>query len=84
MYTAPALKSVYFGKPVRFDASAPADEERHRICTEMMDAITAMARDLPEHKVVPYPNIPKSEYPSNKSVNKEFDSNGISYSCTWT
>ena len=83
MYTAPALKSVYFGKPVRFDASAPADEERHRICTEMMDAITAIARDLPEHKVVPYPNIPKSEYPSNKSVNKEFDSNGISYSCPW-
>ena len=83
MYTAPALKAVYFGKPVRYDSSAPAEEERARISREMMDAVTAIARDLPEHTVVPYPNIPKSEYPSNKSITKEFDSNGISYSCTW-
>jgi len=84
MYTAPALKAVYFGGPIRFDPCAPASEERMRICTEMMDAVTDIARSLPEHTVVPYPNIPKREYPSNKSITKEFDSNGVSYSCAWT
>jgi hypothetical protein len=83
MYTAPALKSVYFGKPVRYDSSAPAEEERERICREMMDRITGMARSLPEHTVVPYPNIPKSEYPSNKAINKEFSSNGLFDSEAW-
>ena len=77
MYTAPSLKKVYLGKPVKFDASAPAKEERKRICACIMDEITDMARGLPEHTVVPYPNIPKKDYPSNKDINKRFDSNGL-------
>jgi hypothetical protein len=83
MYTAPELKTVYLGKPVKFDASAPIDDERERICMEMMDGITKIARSLPEHTVVPYPNIPKKEYPSNKAVSKEFNSNGLSDTKAW-
>lgn len=40
-------------------------EERKRICDALMDDITAMALSLPEHTVVPYPNIPKKQYPKN-------------------
>lgn len=84
MYTAPALHRVYLGKPVRFDSSAPIEEERGRIGREMMDRITLMARSLPEHPVVPYPNIPKSEYPSNKAITKEFSSNGLFDTEAWS
>ena len=84
MYTAPRLKTVYLGKPVKFDSSAPIDEERKRICKEMMDGITGIARSLPEHTVVPYPNIPEWEYPSNNALTKEFNSNGLSDTKTWT
>ena len=65
MYLAPRLKTIYFGQPVAFRPDAPAEEERQRICTELMDAITHMAVSLPEHTVIPYPNIPKKQYPKN-------------------
>ena len=65
MYTAPALAGIHFGKTVRFDPDAPADEERKRICTELAEAITGLAKALPEHRVVPYLNIPKNQYPKN-------------------
>ncbi|MBO4915041.1 MAG: hypothetical protein J5449_07525 [Oscillospiraceae bacterium] len=65
LYVAPALKGLYFGKPVRFDSSAPVDEERRRICDAMMDGVTELACSLPEHTVVPYRNIPKKDYPKN-------------------
>ena len=77
MYTAPDLRAVYFGNPVRFDPSAPIAQERTRISMAMMDAITEIARSLPEHTVVPYPNIPEKDYPSNKDVSMMFDSNGL-------
>ena len=77
MYTAPGLKTVYLGPAVKFDSKAPIAKERERICSAMMDSITETARSLPEHTVVPYPNIPKKDYPSNKAVTKEFDSNGL-------
>ena len=41
------------------------DEERKRICTELAEAITGLAKALPEHRVVPYLNIPKNQYPKN-------------------
>ena len=66
MYTAPRLKRLYFGKPVRYDHSAPAAQERERISKAMMEGITEIASSLPEHTVVPYPNMPSSEYPTNK------------------
>ena len=65
MYTAPALKSICFGEPVRFRPDAPAAEERARICSELASSITAMATALPRHTVVPYLNIPKKQYPLN-------------------
>lgn len=65
MYIAPRRKQVCFGKPVRFDAAAPIGAERNRICGELMDAITEIAISLPEHIVVPYPNVPKRQYPKN-------------------
>ncbi len=65
MYVAPRLGILSFGPPVRFDPHAPAEEERQRICSELMEAITAQARALPPHTVIPYLNIPKSRYPLN-------------------
>lgn len=68
MYTAPNMKALYFGKPIRFDHTAPKEAERKRICAELMDGITEIANNLPEHTVIPYPNVPKREYPTNKEL----------------
>ena len=65
MYTAPRLSGIYFGKPVRYDPEAPDNEARKRICGTLLEAISDLASILPEHTVVPYPNIPKNEYPKN-------------------
>ena len=65
LYLAPRLKTMYFGAPIAFDPKAPIARERKRICSALMDAITAMAVSLPEHVVVPYPNVPKKQYPKN-------------------
>ena len=65
LYIAPTLKKMYIGKPLRFCAEAPINEERQRICDYLMAEITEIARALPEHTVVPYRNIPKRLYPSN-------------------
>lgn len=66
LYVAPRLKKVFFGKPVAFDSNAPLDEERERICKYLMEEITAIARALPVHTVVPYENISRKEYMLNK------------------
>ncbi len=63
MYLAPRLSRMCYGKPIRFDASAPIAGERSRICSYLMEAITDIARAQPAHTVVPYPNIPKRDYP---------------------
>ena len=68
MYLAPRLHKVYFCKPIRFDPTAPIAEERRRVCQALMDSITAQAVSLPEHIVVPYPNIPKKDYKTNHST----------------
>ena len=65
IYVAPALAGVYVGDPVAFDPDAPIAGERRRICGALMDAITDMAVSLPEHRVVPYPNVSKRDYPKN-------------------
>ena len=65
MYLAPRLKGIWFGDPVRYDPDAPAEEERKRVCEALAESITAMARALPRHTVVPYLNIPKKGYPLN-------------------
>ena len=65
MYIAPKLKKVFIGEPIKFDSSAPFEEEQKRILKYLMDKITETAQSLPEHTVVPYPNIPKKNYPKN-------------------
>ena len=65
MYIAPKLRKICLGKPVCFRATEPMDTERSRICSYLMEKITAIAEAQPEHTVVPYRNIPKKEYPSN-------------------
>ena len=70
MYTAPRLRSIHFGEPVRYDPHAPAGEERERICTALLEAISDLASALPQHTVIPYPNIPKHQYPLNTDRKK--------------
>ncbi|MBR2548227.1 MAG: hypothetical protein IKF07_08565 [Eubacterium sp.] len=65
MYLAPYLKKMCYGKPIRFDAEAPIEEERERISKALMDSITEMAVSLPPHTVVPYPNISRRLYPKS-------------------
>ncbi len=65
MYIAPALKKMCLGKPITFCPEAPMEQERQRICAYLMDAVTELAVQLPRHTVVPYPNIPKKDYPQN-------------------
>lgn len=71
LYIAPKLKTAYLGKPIKFSADTPIDEERRRICDCLMESITEIAVNLPEHTVTPYPNLPKKFYPKNiqKGVN---------------
>ncbi len=68
MYLAPRLKAVYIGKPIVFYPETPMEQERKRICTELMEAITEMAVQLPEHKIIPYRNLPRRKHPSNKEI----------------
>ena len=68
LYLAPRLKTMSFGPPVRFRGEAPIGEERKRICGALMDEITRMALEQPEHTVVPYPNIPKRDYPKSRPL----------------
>ncbi len=66
LYIAPNLKKMFLGKPIQFCAANPIEEERRRICSYLMNEITEIALNLPEHTVVPYRNIPRKFYPSNK------------------
>ena len=66
MYISPSLAGIHFGSPIRYHPERPPQEERTRICQELMTAITDMARELPRHVVVPFPNWPKSQYPYNQ------------------
>ena len=65
MYVAPALKKLIFGTPIRFNGENPIGQERSRICDYLKDEITRIAEEQPRHRVVPYQNVPKREYPFN-------------------
>ena len=65
MYIAPALKSAYLGEAITFDPTAKIDDERERIAVYLKEEITRIAKNLPEHTVVPYRNIPKRQWPKN-------------------
>lgn len=65
MYIAPKLKKMYFGAPIEYCPDNTAESERQRIKSYLMEEITNIAKGLPLHTVVPYPNMPKKQYPSN-------------------
>lgn len=66
LYVAPKLKKMYIGKPTFFDPNAPIDQERQRITHYLMESITQIAVNLPQHTVVPYPNMGAKHYPQNR------------------
>ena len=71
MYLAPKLKKMYIGKPIAFDPEANIKAERGRICQGLMEAITELAAALPRHRVVPYPNMLKREYPYSLPIEEK-------------
>ena len=75
-YLAPSLKTMYLGKPIRFQPDAPLEEERRRICEYLMEQVTQMAQALPKHIVVPYPNMPKKQYPCNVPQEAVYEKTG--------
>ena len=76
VYLAPTLKTMVLGEPIAFDHTAPIKEERVRICQALMDAVTELALQLPPHRVVPYPNVPKREYPMSREVTNDAKAGG--------
>lgn len=62
MYVAPSLKTVTFGKPIKYNPNENAEEQRVKICEYLKNEITSVAKQLPKHKVVPYENVSKKEY----------------------
>ena len=65
MYVAPRLRKMVLGKPISFHADRPIEEERRRIRDVLMEEISSLACSLPAHKVTPYRNVPKKDYPKN-------------------
>lgn len=68
MYIAPKLKKMYIGKGITFNSQNNANEERKRIADYLSEEITEIARNLPKHTVIPYRNIPKKNYLTNKDI----------------
>lgn len=70
MYIAPKMHKMYIGKGISYNAESNIEEERKRISKYISDEITEIARKLPSHIVVPYRNIPKKYYLTNKDITK--------------
>ena len=68
IYIAPCLRKMYIGEGIVYDAENNTEGERKRIIAYLSEEITRIAQKLPEHKVVPYRNIPRKYYLSNKDV----------------
>ena len=66
MYVAPKIKTIIYGKPIEYNPDSNPGEERTQICRYLFDQITEVAKSLPKHKVVPYLNIKKKDYPDSK------------------
>ena len=68
MYIAPTMKKSFVGTPVTFNPDEDFAKEKKRINAYLQEEITKIARDLPEHIVVPYRNMPKKYYITNKAA----------------
>ena len=65
LYVCPGLRRLVIGKPISYNHEAKIKDEQRRICRYLMDEISEMAYALPRHRVVPYPNVSKKDYPEN-------------------
>ncbi len=68
MYVCPELRKLVIGKPILYSPELPSGQEADRICTYLQDAISEIAYDMPRHRVVPYPNVSKKNYPYNERM----------------
>ncbi len=68
MYIAPKMRKAYIGDGIKFNSQNDFEQEKQNLVNAMTDRITDMARGLPLHTVVPYRNIPKKYYLTNKDV----------------
>ncbi len=66
MYYCKELKKTLFGKPIKFNAKQPIEQERKRICEYLVSEITSLAKSLPPHKVIPFNAIDKKDYKMSK------------------
>ena len=67
MYIAPALRKAFIGEPTRYSSEAESMGEKQRVKEYLMSEITNIAVSLPRHHVTPYSNMPKKNYPYNKT-----------------
>lgn len=65
-YNCPSLKKVVIGKPIKFNINNDFKEEKQMVISYFKNEITNIAKQLPAHRVVPYKNISKKEYPMSK------------------
>lgn len=68
MYIAPKLKKMYIGNGIKYNHDNDYESERKRITEYLSDNITDIARNLPKHTVIPYLNIQKKRYLTNKDI----------------
>ena len=66
MYNAAELKTIVFGKPIKYDSALDIETQRESVCDYLKEEITRIAKELPRHKVIPYGNISKKDYPFSK------------------
>lgn len=67
-YLTPVLNKIVVGHPITYNPEADFKQEKERIVTELEHAIYELAMTLPEHKVVPYENLKKKDWPTNTQV----------------
>lgn len=66
MYHAARLHKIVIGKPIKYDHTLSIEEQRENVCKYIQDEITSLAKDLPVHKVLPYNNVGRKNYPNSK------------------
>jgi len=68
LYIAPNLRKMYIGEGIVYNPENGIEEEKERISNYLSEEITRIARQLPEHVVVPYRNLGRKYYITNKDI----------------
>lgn len=68
MYIAPKMRKMYIGNGISYNGENSATEEKARISEYLSNEITDIARNLPSHTVVPYRNVGRRHYLTNKDI----------------